>query len=300
MSTRNRIPPSLEPYLRLPQELSLLLITGTLGCSPNWLTARLIGSTINGRQDAVAVEDDDQTSVVLVSWMRDATFWKSELRRSMVSIVQQTVRRELDPDIHHQGLDLAKLQSQKRIAFIDCWTSTPNDTSTSTIQTISTAIQSLSTTTQNRKIHLILDEPTILLATGTTTTHDLNKSILHLRSKVHSTTIVCSADLPFLSAAQGSVSPHAPPSSASTPLETETAAFTVQQAHNARLLMACRGLATGTAEDVSGVLRVTRGADAYSTANVDAGSQDVPKECESLYLVNRDGSVKVFERGSQT
>lgn len=85
MSIRNRIPQSLDAYLRLPPELSLLLITGTLGCSPNWLTSRVVGSIINGQQDSASVDDVEPTAVVLVSWMRDAAYWKSELRRSMVS-----------------------------------------------------------------------------------------------------------------------------------------------------------------------------------------------------------------------
>ena len=77
MSTRNRIPAAIEPLLRLPPEASLTILTGTLGCSPAWLTSRFVGSALSDRNDRTF-------SVVFVSWMRDLTFWKSEVRRAMV------------------------------------------------------------------------------------------------------------------------------------------------------------------------------------------------------------------------
>jgi elongator complex protein 6 len=58
--------------------------------------------------------------------------------------------------------------------------------------------------------------------------------------------------------------------------------------------MGVRLLDTGTARDVSGVIRITVG---------DAGSQDGENmskkvgEKELLYFVGGDGSVRVFERG---
>jgi elongator complex protein 6 len=93
MSTRHRIPSTLEPYLRLPPEAALILLTGTLACSANWLTARFAGSllstqnlkpdsTADGRQGA-----DREAAVVFVSFMREAGFWKNELRRTMVRIL---------------------------------------------------------------------------------------------------------------------------------------------------------------------------------------------------------------------
>lgn len=89
MSTRNRIPATLEPYLRLPPEASLILLTSTLGCSANWLTARFVGSLL-GQNTSVSPESvggtdhGKETAVVLVSFMRDAAFWKNETRRTTV------------------------------------------------------------------------------------------------------------------------------------------------------------------------------------------------------------------------
>ena len=55
--------------------------------------------------------------------------------------------------------------------------------------------------------------------------------------------------------------------------------------------MSLRLLDTGTARDISGVLRVTRGA----SEGVDGEELE---EKELLYLVSGDGGVKVFERGA--
>ena len=51
--------------------------------------------------------------------------------------------------------------------------------------------------------------------------------------------------------------------------------------------MGLRLLDTGTARDVSGVLRVTRGPEG-----------DELEEREFLYFVSGDGGVRVFERGT--
>ena len=53
--------------------------------------------------------------------------------------------------------------------------------------------------------------------------------------------------------------------------------------------MSVRGLDTGVAKDVSGVLRITRGVGEYA----DSGSVE---EREWLYYVGPDSGVKVFER----
>jgi elongator complex protein 6 len=56
--------------------------------------------------------------------------------------------------------------------------------------------------------------------------------------------------------------------------------------------MSARELATGAARDISGVLRVSRGGDAYGFDG------EVVREAELQYLVQRDGVVKVFSRGA--
>lgn len=58
--------------------------------------------------------------------------------------------------------------------------------------------------------------------------------------------------------------------------------------------MSLRLLSTGIAKDVSGVLRITRGAEA---GELEAEESRL-EEKELLYLVGGDGSVKIFERGA--
>ena len=59
-------------------------------------------------------------------------------------------------------------------------------------------------------------------------------------------------------------------------------------------MVSLRLLSTGAAKDVSGVLRITRGAEAD-----DEGTEgDVIEEKEVLYWIAVDGNVKVFERGT--
>lgn len=194
-----------------------------------------------------------------------------------------------------QGLDVSKLSSSNRFAFIDDLTNLAASKADSGVtrieQAITRAIQALSF--QDRKITLILDQPDTLLATGTATSQHLNHLLLTLRSKVHSAVLTLSADLPFVSASTQSLAGHE--QSQPTPLETETAAFLVQQAHAAKFIIGVRELETGAAKDVSGVLRVTRGGDA--DGGDESGGEEV-KEMEALFLVGRDGGVKVFERGS--
>lgn len=81
-----------------------------------------------------------------------------------------------------------------------------------------------------------------------------------------------SADSPLV-AAQG------------TTLEREHASLALSLAHAADAVQAMRLLDTGTARDVSGVVRLTG-------PLVEEGGR------EYLYYVAADGAVKVFERGT--
>jgi elongator complex protein 6 len=65
-------------------------------------------------------------------------------------------------------------------------------------------------------------------------------------------------------------------------------------AHEANFIMGLRLLDTGTARDVSGVLRVSVRDD------IEQGGKNIQRrmeEKEVLYFVGGDGGVKVFERG---
>ena len=58
--------------------------------------------------------------------------------------------------------------------------------------------------------------------------------------------------------------------------------------------MSLRLLSTGAAKDVSGVMLITRGAEADEQDT----SETVVEEKELLYWIAGDGNVKVFERGT--
>lgn len=73
-----------------------------------------------------------------------------------------------------------------------------------------------------------------------------------------------------------------------TGLEREHVGFVVSLAHDAKMVVSLRLLDTGTAKDVSGVVRITRGGD-------DDGI--TVEDCEYLYHIAGDGGVRVFERG---
>ncbi|KAF2225297.1 hypothetical protein BDZ85DRAFT_280477 [Elsinoe ampelina] len=379
MSTRNRIPPLLDAYIKLPPEASLLLLTGVSNATPHWVTTRFLSRFFSQpakrrplveEQDAAldADTDNDDVVVVLVSWMRDFDFWKTDARRGA-------------------GLDLSRLATEKRFAFIDGLSNlfTPPSYTTeeakvspsaqarttsipsrsgplphrspvpsrappsvttpdkphvtsptrqiipgithvtspalsSTLATITSAITSLQA--PSRSVFLILDSPTLLLAAvPDITPTTLSSFILSLRSRVHSTLLVTEADSPFLAAS----APDAFLSAGDylhsvregggegkiTPLEIDHAAFLVGQAHQAKWVMSVKGLETGTARDVSGVVTVRRGGgwdeeleegELGFTDRKDhvkgAAGEEEGREMEALYRVGLDGGVKVFERGA--
>jgi elongator complex protein 6 len=99
-----------------------------------------------------------------------------------------------------------------------------------------------------------------------------------LQQHVHATILAISNDSPLVLRQQ-------------TPLEINHAAFLLNFVHQAHLTMSLRLLDTGTARDVSGVIRIGVGA-------AEAAKWDMQMESkEMLYFVGGDGNVRVFERG---
>jgi len=184
-------------------------------------------------------------------------------------------------------------------------TSTPTLTSptlASIQDTITHAIASLTT----KNVLLILDTPSLLLHTTNPpiTTPQLTSFLLTLRAnpRVHSIITAIPADTPFLAPAEDAAVAHlhnngqnSGSGSGFEPLARDNAAFMVSLAHMARWVLSCRMLGTGWAEDVSGVVRVTRGGCADEDDEEYRG--DEVKEGEWLYHVSGDASVKVWGRG---
>lgn len=102
MNASSRIPPLLQPYTKLPENDSLLLVTSTLGASANWLLIRFLCDALSSPKNSPdgGADSSEGHSVVLVSWLRDYDFWRVEARKG-------------------GGLDLERLRREKRFAFVD-------------------------------------------------------------------------------------------------------------------------------------------------------------------------------------
>ncbi|KAL2161175.1 hypothetical protein VTH06DRAFT_8394 [Thermothelomyces fergusii] len=107
-----RVPPLLAAHLALPAASSLVLLTGVLGASPNWLVLRhlcalLLAADRDPAAAAAAADDegdDDHddaaaAAVLLVSFLRDFAFWRDGLGRL--------------------GVDLDAAARRGRVAYVD-------------------------------------------------------------------------------------------------------------------------------------------------------------------------------------
>ncbi|KAI1370699.1 hypothetical protein F4677DRAFT_457643 [Hypoxylon crocopeplum] len=283
----SRIPPLLDTYLRLPPETSLVLLSGVLGSTTNWLVLRYLYSLLStasdptARQDRLVSSSLDGTSVIFVSFLRDYAFWKDGAGKL--------------------GVDLDALIQKGRFIFVDgliglfhaSHSHTPKHLlenspgrkvlSTTVLQQLGKeledAVAQAQRSSPGRRTVLIADQLDLLLAASgdEISSQTLREMLLNIREKVHSSIITVSADEPLIS-------------SQTTSLEKEHAAFAVSLAHDAHLVLSLRMLDTGTARDVSGVLRATPG----------GGNNSIEwaiEERELLYFVAGDGGVRVFERG---
>ncbi|KAI6775448.1 hypothetical protein HG530_002206 [Fusarium avenaceum] len=166
MSSTSRIPHLLEPYLALPSEGSLSLVTSVLGASSNWLVLRHVYSYLRGTADGD--ESAKDTGVVLVSFMRDDGL------------------TGLYSDASPQA------PGARKERFL---------TSTSPADIKKEIEGALGDLRASRKV-LIIDQLDTLLAVTdeSTTSLTLQNLVLSLRSLVHSTVLTLSADTPLVAA----------------------------------------------------------------------------------------------------
>ncbi|KAF2752052.1 hypothetical protein M011DRAFT_454895 [Sporormia fimetaria CBS 119925] len=100
MTSSARIPSHLAPHIQLPSYPSTTLVTSTLGASANWLIIRFLVSALSSRNTTNEDDSAPPVPLVLVSFLRDWEFWKSEARKA-------------------GGLDLERLKREKRFVFVD-------------------------------------------------------------------------------------------------------------------------------------------------------------------------------------
>ncbi|KAI7784624.1 hypothetical protein LA080_009561 [Diaporthe eres] len=286
----SQIPPLLESYLALPPETSQIVLTGILGASTNWLTLRYLYSLLrpanaaaprrNGDSDADWAGED--VKVLLVSFMRDHAFWKEGAGRLGLNLDALAARGKfLSVDglsrLFLGGGDGAVAPPAGRGPGQQQHLYLGSPRLADVARVLGAAVERLQA--QGGKVVLILDQPDVLLAAaspGDGVTGTAWKDVLlGLREKVHATVLTLSVDEPLVSAQ-------------TTALEKEHAAFVLSLAHEAEAVISLRLLDTGTAKDVSGVVRITAGGDDLDR---------VIDEHEYLYHVGGDGVVKVFERG---
>ncbi|GJN67316.1 hypothetical protein VFPFJ_00513 [Purpureocillium lilacinum] len=276
----SKVPPLLEPYLGLPPEAALVVLTSVLGASTNWLVQRFLYSLLRHRQrgsdvDAEGLGEGHDVGVVLVSFMRDGAFWRDGASRL--------------------GLDLDALRRAGKFAFVDGLTglfvpAQPDAKDrilrSAKLDDVGKGIEAAIAEVRASRTVLIVDQMDALLAVSnpsdTVTSLSIQNMLLSLRERVHATVLTLAADDPLLH-------PQA------TSLEREHAALALSQVHAARTVMALRMLDTGAAKDVSGVVRITaRGTD--EDGGEAAGQAE--GDAEYLYYVAGDGGVRVFERGT--
>ncbi|KAF6237019.1 hypothetical protein HO173_004898 [Letharia columbiana] len=261
MPSQPLIPPLLSPNLSAHPCTSLTLLTSTLGATTNWLVLRFVCATLKskgygtGHDCHITQGDPFDQRIVLVSWLRDGAWWRESGRK--LGIDFQRVHL-IDALSNGLGMGAGGLADVKKA--------------------IMKAIGSKKTPTGGGNVILMLDGLDFLLAATGWEVLGMLDMIGELREHVYSTIIATAADMPL------SQSP-------TTPLEISHTAFVMSLAHQARSILSVRGLDTGVAKDVSGVLRISKGAE-------ESRDEGDVEERECLYYVGSDGGVKVFERGA--
>lgn len=114
-----------------------------------------------------------------------------------------------------------------------------------------------------------------------------------LRGMSHVVILSCHADQPLMQVTTMASA------GVETPLKHKHAYFLTAMAHQSRGVRQLNRLETGTARDVSGVVRVSRGGDDESLQETQqrGSEEDSLRDAEWLYHVKGDGSVKVWARG---
>ena len=81
MPPQPTIPPLLSSHLSSPTSAgSLKLVTSVLGASANWIILRHVQAALKP-QLPIPSDNEGNTAIVFVSWLRGLDFWKDGTRR---------------------------------------------------------------------------------------------------------------------------------------------------------------------------------------------------------------------------
>ncbi|MCJ1435719.1 hypothetical protein MMC27_005094 [Xylographa pallens] len=295
--TSPRTPPLLAPYVILPQPSSLTLVTGVLGATTNWLILRFLAV-------ALANLGHDDTRKIHISSVGDG--WYQE---------EDEVRIVL-------GIDFVRHLKSGRVTFVDglseLFTNTNKlrtaksegesghrfvcDPKLDVVErTVLDAIEHSKhedPSLERKRTLLVLDGLDLFIAATGWPLQEVNDMLEEWREcadstsvfkQVYATIISTAADAPLLQ-------------SPVTPLETTHTAFVAGLAHEAGLVMSVRGLDTGIARDISGVIRITQAsgwlkANKYVQASETSQAESLV-EREMLFFIGGDGGIRVWERGA--
>ncbi|KAH8884281.1 hypothetical protein GQ53DRAFT_797885 [Thozetella sp. PMI_491] len=323
----SRVPPLLEAYLALPPEAAQIVLTGILGASTNWLCLRYLYSFLSTPTSRPADAPTSSSSggsgtcVVLVSFLRDYAFWRDGASRLGVDLEAlgragrfafvdglsglftslappgpgpgaprppgvgatgpESVPRSGPLPHGRQPIPVIRQPAGGSEGALPSWRRVLCSGRVADVSAaVGGAVDGLlangkQTQLEDTKVFLVIDQLDLLLAATGATVLALQDMMLDLREKVHATVLTLAADEPL-------VIPQ------TTVVEKEHASLVLSMAHESEMVVSLRLLDTGTAKDVSGVMRVSQGGQ-------DSGR--AIEETEYLYHVGGDGGVRVFERG---
>ncbi|GAB1312111.1 DNA recombination and repair protein Rad51-like C-terminal domain-containing protein [Madurella fahalii] len=330
----SRTPPLLEPYLPpILDETALVIVTGVIGASTNWLVLRQLQSLLlkpkppaaapSQAAAAAAVtagagNDEDQNkevAVLLVSFLRDFAFWRENLARlGGVDLEAQGRRGRFG---YVDGLSLFSsglgpgpgpgsgsgsgsevggggggAAGWKRSLRTARSATVVGDIRRVVVEVAELLKKGKGSSSdgggeRGRKVVLVVDGLDFVLASSPGSAASdagqgdspsaaavaVKDMLMDLREQTHAAIVTLAADDPLIKEQE-------------TTLEKNHAWLALSLAHEADTVLSLRLLDTGTAKDVSGVIRITHG----------GGNLDT-KDHEYLYHVGGDGGVRVFERG---
>lgn len=300
------IPPVLLPYIQDSLvSARLILIGSTLSTPANWLVVRFLHAAIHAsKHDPDSAQDpaghhDATSGFVLVSLLRPIDLW-IELGKKIVGF------NFLSPCclLTHvsQGLDIVGLCNARKLRYIDGLSSSILSSTKSpmpvarlkslSLAEITTKIGSVTTSNSNSLTGdgglaapvVILDGLDFLLASQPDIgIRQVQNFLSSIRAMSQAVVLTCSTDAPLLHNRHDGASP----------LERGHAALLSTVTHQSSRIFQLRGLDTGTARDITGVLRISCGPDYADQTDESRGLEDG----EWLYQIKGDGGIRMWTRG---
>ncbi|KAK6522063.1 hypothetical protein TWF281_002632 [Arthrobotrys megalospora] len=297
----------LGPSFRLlPQEPQLLLITSVLGTSPSWLIYSLLHNTLTNGESVVFVSFLNEFAYFRDGGKRHGLDLPTHLKKGTLTFIDGFSKLFLPPETIQSAPSIPPTAPQSRVGVIpsrggpiaprqipQTTTATPADpikyiklgpspspAALRQLDVIKSAIQAA--TSGGMKPKLVIEGLEVLMAAAGVDVGLVEDLVYDLREVTSTTTILLPSD---------SVLIRTSPSS--TPLELSHANLVISLGHTADAILSLRLLDTGVAKDISGVLKVTRGAGNLGSET----ATGVVEEKEMLYYES-DVGVRIFARGS--